>query len=257
MPETRDHLNIEGLPIEVDIKDVDKMSGDDFIRIRRNGFGASDSSILAGVNPYQNKFELIKSKLRTEITAEERAVGQKSAVRKGRELEPLVIQKSSAVLDREVMKPVDMYRFKEIPFLTINFDGVAENLEDKKSRYIPVEIKIVTKPGERHYNKSRAIFRESELIQWQEELPKLEGIEHLNIQQRAAYYGIPPYYYTQCQQEMFGLDAPFSYLATLIESTWELVIYKIWFDKDCMDTIIAEGEHLWKQIEDAKNTDTL
>lgn len=256
MEEKRDRLNLDGLPLKVDIKDIDLLSNDEYIMARRNGFGASDSSVLVGVNPYQTKFDLIKSKLQQSVTAEERKVGTLSAVRKGRDLEPLMINKLTAFFGKEVMKPVDMYRFKDLPFLTINYDGVLEEGEG----YVPAEIKIVTKAGERHYDFGKAFFRESNALYREDDDDEewLKGVSpKLTIEQRAAYYGVPPYYYTQLMQEMFGLNAQYGYLATLRETAWELCIFKIPFDKDAMDRIIIEGMKMWQHIEDVKKADTL
>ena len=47
-------INLEGLPIEVSYADIDQVANDDYIIIRRDGFGASDSSILLGVNPFKS-----------------------------------------------------------------------------------------------------------------------------------------------------------------------------------------------------------
>lgn len=253
MEEERDRLNLEGLPLKVDIKDIDKLTNDEYIMARRNGFGASDSSILIGVNPFQTKFDLIKSKLRQEVTEEERKVGTLTAVRKGRDLEPLMITKLTAFFGTKVMKPVDMYRFKDLPFLTINYDGVLE----ENDKYIPAEIKIVTRSGEKYYDFSKAYFRESEFFNPEAEEELEEVSLKLTIEQRAAFYGIPPYYYTQLMQEMFGLNAEYGYLGVLRDTAWELCVFKIPFDKDTMDRIIIEGMKTWQYIEMAKNTTEL
>lgn len=242
-------LELDKLPIKVDVYNVDKLSNDDYIMARRNGFGSSDSSVLLGVNPYQKIPELIRSKLLTYVTPEERAVGDKTAVKKGRDLEPLVMDKASAVLQVDLIKPIHMYRFKEQPQLTINFDGVT----DTPKQYIPVEIKIVTKAGERHYNTANAIYKEH--IGVLETPPPKPNLHALTTEQKAAYYGIPPYYYTQLNQEMFGLNAPYGYLAVLFETTWELVIYYIYRDDYLLDQLVTVSKYHWDRIEEAKNSD--
>lgn len=256
MEEERDRLNIKDLPLQVDIKDVDKLSNDEYIMARRNGFGASDSSILVGVNPFQTRFDLIKSKLLQKVTEEERKIGTLTAVKKGKDLEPLIITKLTAFFGTKVMKPVDMYRFKDLPFLTINYDGVLETDDG----YVPAEIKIVTRAGERHYDFSRAMYRESDALLpiVEEDEAAMEGLSpKLTIEQRAMHYGVPAYYYTQLMQEMFGLNAKYGYLAVLRDTAWELCIFKIPFDKDTMDRIIIEGMKTWQHIETVKNTTEL
>ena len=49
-----------------------------------------------------------------------------------------------------------MYVFKDYPYLKMNFDGV--NIENE--RPFPVEIKVATFYGQKHYDPSKAIFSE-------------------------------------------------------------------------------------------------
>ena len=102
-----------------------------------------------------------------------------------------------------------MYMHKDYPFITINFDGVTGT----PKQYIPAEIKVVTMYGEKHYDFSKAMYHE----QINRFLPLPEDVSDRNwsIENKAAYYGIPPYYYTQLQQQqMLGLNAPFGYLSS-------------------------------------------
>ena len=118
-------LELQNTNLEIAVADIDQFSNDDYIILRRQGFGASDSSILLGVNPYKTLPELIKEKASNVITAEERAIGEKAAVRKGRDLEPLIIVKFQEAFKKECIKPKDMYRIKNTNCLTVNFDGVT------------------------------------------------------------------------------------------------------------------------------------
>ena len=151
-------LDLNRVPIEIAVKNIDAVSKEEFTQLRRGGFGGSDSSVLVGVNPFSTINDLIQSKIRTELSEEEKAIGKLAAVRKGNDLEPLVISKATEILDNVVFKPPHMYRFKEFPYLTMNFDGVTD-LEGKQ--YVPVEIKVCTYRGEKHYNKFKAFFDEA------------------------------------------------------------------------------------------------
>ena len=151
-------LDLKRVPIEIAVENIDSVSKEDFTQLRRQGFGGSDSSVLVGVNPFNTVSDLIQSKLRTELSEEEKAIGKLTAVRKGNDLEPLIISKATEILKTVVFKPPHMYRFKEFPYLTMNFDGVTD-LDGKQ--YMPVEIKVCTIRGEKHYNKFKAIFDES------------------------------------------------------------------------------------------------
>jgi hypothetical protein len=140
-----------------------------------------------------------------------------------------------------------MYRFKDYPYLTMNFDGVTD-LHGKQ--YIPVEIKVCTFRGEKHYNKFKALYDEGR-PEGSEVIPEPEDIsEHnISIEERAAYYGIPPYYFTQLQQEMMALDAPFGFIAVLFESDWNVRIFKVWKDPKTQNAIIIEGYKTWQKVE--------
>lgn len=248
-------IDLKRVPLEIAVKDIDNVSKEEFTQLRRQGFGGSDSSVLVGVNPFNTISDLIQSKTRTELSEEEKAIGKLAAVRKGNDLEPLIISKATEILDTAVFKPPHMYRFKEFPYLTMNFDGVSD-LEGKQ--YVPVEIKVCTYKGEKHYNKFKAFYDES-LPEGQQARPEQEDISEANmsIEERAAHYGIPPYYFTQVQQEMMALDAPFGFLAVLFESDWYVRIFKVYKDPKTQNAIIIQGYKTWQKVEAIKNRNTI
>ena len=108
-------LDLTGLPIVIDVENIDQKSSEEFAKARRNGFGGSDSSILLGVNPFTTLRELILQKATPELTEEEKQIGQLAAVRKGNDLEPLIIKKASEILGMEIIKPPHMYMFQDFP----------------------------------------------------------------------------------------------------------------------------------------------
>lgn len=244
-------LELSRVPLEIAVENIDQVSKEEFTKLRRNGFGGSDSSVLVGVNPFSTINDLIQSKTRTELSEEEKAVGKLASVRKGNDLEPLVITKATQILKNTVFKPPHMYRFKEFPYLTMNFDGVTD-LEGKQ--YVPIEIKVCTYKGEKHYNKFKALYDEA-LPEGQQAQIEQENIAeaNLSIEERAAHYGIPPYYYTQLQQEMMALDAPFGFIAVLFESDWYVRIFKVHKDAKTQNAIILQGYKIWKKVEAIKN----
>lgn len=240
-------IDLSRVPVEIAVENIDAVSKEEFTQLRRKGFGGSDSSVLVGVNPFSTISDLIASKTRTELSEEEKAIGKLAAVRKGNDLEPLIITKATAILETQVFKPPHMYRFKDYPYLTMNFDGVTD-LHGKQ--YIPVEIKVCTFRGEKHYNKFKALYDEGR-PEGSEVIPESEDIsEHnISIEERAAHYGIPPYYFTQLQQEMMALDAPFGFIAVLFESDWNVRIFKVWKDPKTQNAIIIEGYKTWQKVE--------
>lgn len=242
-----EEIDLSRVPIEIAVENIDAVSKEEFTQLRRKGFGGSDSSVLVGVNPFSTISDLIASKVRTELSEEEKAIGKLAAVRKGNDLEPLIITKATAILETQVFKPPHMYRFKDYPYLTMNFDGVTD-LHGKQ--YIPVEIKVCTFRGEKHYNKFKALYDE-ERPEGSEVIPEPEDISenNISIEERAAHYGIPPYYFTQLQQEMMALDAPFGFIAVLFESDWNVRIFKVWKDPKTQNAIIIEGYKTWQKVE--------
>lgn len=243
-PKAEEHatLDLSRTALEVYCQNVELLDGEGFALIRRNGFGGSDSSILCGVNPFTTLPELIKQKASTTISEEEKATGKQVAVIKGNELEPLVLKTAENILQLPVCKPADMYRFTDWPWLTMNFDGVVD-LGDK---YVPAEAKIVTRRGERHYNPTKVWY---DSFRGFFPRPENHAIKNISIESKAALYGIPPYYYTQVQQEMLALNASYGYLVSLWDDIWTYRCYFIHQDPAVQRAIIINGEKAWMKVE--------
>lgn len=237
-----EHLDLTGLPIEVAVANINLYSNEDYALARRVGIGASESSVVLGVNPFETRQDLIKTKASKTISAEEKAIGNEIAVMKGRDLEPLIIKKFGEFFKQDIIKPADMFRFKAHSYLTLNFDGVTGT----PGAYIPVEIKVVTAKGQRHYNPMKSVFDEYNGFK-----PLLADVsnENMSIANRAAYYGIPPYYYTQLQTQIQALNAPFGYLSILIEKEWRFYTFLIWRDQVMFNNLVVEGYKVWQQIQ--------
>lgn len=225
------------------VPNIDTLPNEEYAIKRRNGLGGSDASVVLGVNPYKTRAELIQEKARDYLTEEEKAIGEKVPVRKGRDLEPLIIQKFEQAFGKKTFKPVDMYVCDKFPYLKMNFDGVT----GEPNAYVPAEIKVVTATGERHYNPSKAIYAEGLGMR---ALPEDVSKNNLSIQSKAAHYGIPPYYYTQLQQEIMACNAPYGYLSALYDKNWRMYTYFAWRDDAVINAIITEGYKVWQQVVD-------
>lgn len=257
-------LDLTNLPIEIDVKNIDQKNSEEFALARREGFGGSDSSILLGVNPFTTLRELILQKCRTELTKEEKEIGTLAAVRKGNDLEPLIIEKAAEIIGINVVKPPHMYKFTDFPYLKMNFDGVGEvdnntNIQlppsEDLGKYIPVEIKVATVRGEKHYNPFMAVYTEvvsGKLNPTYRPIPADVSMSDMTIEAKAKYYGIPPYYYTQIQQEMMALNAPYGFLAVMFDTEWSVSIFFIWRDTIAQDKLKIEGFKAWQKIQDLK-----
>ena len=201
--------------------------------------------MLLGVNPYKQKSDLIVEKRSKVITDEERAIKMKDAVRKGFDLEPLILQKYVKLTGNpEPIKPTAMYQIKATPCLTINFDGVAQ----ADDFLIPVEAKFVTTYGDKYYNRTHAMKREfGECALVRTSRAYTDTIDRIKAKAEAC--GIPPYYYTQVQQQMYGLGSPYGLLVALHDKGWETAVYFIPRDEECIRNIIISGTKTWMKIE--------
>ena len=216
---------------------------DAFTLLRRQGLGASDSSIILGVNNWTKVDELIAQKRSSEITDEERAIGEKPQVRMGADVEPIILEKFIEWSDLAATKPEDMYKLKDYPYLTVNYDGLTI-IEDQE---IPIECKCVSMFADKYWKKENC------LENW------YGGNKHMfmsaltvqdHIKKQAEDYGIPPYYYTQIQQQLLGVNGTFAYLAALFIKDWTLRVFKIYEDEITQRAIIVIGQDVWNKIKD-------
>lgn len=213
----------------VKVEHINQVSEEEYAMLRKESFGGSDSSILCGVNLYKTLNQLIKEKNCKYITDEEKEVGNKAIVRKGKDLEPIILDKAAQELGIEINKPTAMFEFKEEPILTLNYDGVAE----ENQVLIPIEAKLVSKYGEKYYNKDKTLEENKEVDM------KIEGDSlEAHIKRKALRIGIPAYYYTQVQQEIMGLNAPYGYLAVLFDDSWTFKLYLVKADNYVQNKII-------------------
>lgn len=230
--------------LDVAHEDMASLSTQDqaaFAMVRRSGLGASDSSIYLGVNKWKTVDDLIRDKRSIGLTPEEIEVGNKEVVRKGRDLEPIILQKFAEQFGIEVIKPTPMYRIVSAPQLTINFDGVIS-----VPSLIPVEAKYVSPFADRYWDKTKAT---DNLYSNRGYIVGGDLITH--IEDSAKLYGIPPYYYTQIQQQMMGLDAPFGFFAALFDKGWDFKAFYVERDVRVQAAIIEESKRVWSRIKES------
>lgn len=218
----------------VAIKDITKLLDVDFAKARNKGFGASDSAVLLGVAYSSNSVEamsieqLLENKVSDYYDEE---IGKKASVRKGKELEALIIQKVSENLNTPVIKPQDMYTNRK--GLNTNFDGVvfepivsAHNLVIG-IQPIPLEVKVCTQFARKNYDWTCAVteyeFKQTKIIP-KKPLPYPDVSIPLNekIVLRATTLGIPAYYYTQVQQQILFTNSDHGILCVLDDANWTI-----------------------------------
>jgi hypothetical protein len=221
-------------------------SKDQFILLRRNSIGASDSSIILGVNPFTSVDELINRKCSMEISKEELEVGEKENVRKGADLEPLILKKFEEWSGIETYKPDAMYQITDHPQLTVNFDGII----CLNNTYIPAEAKFVSTYANKYWDRTKAINAMHEGFPVRCAGRNIK--EH--ILESAEACGIPPYYYTQVQQQLLALKAPFGYLAALFDKGWEFKVFKIFADVPTQTSLIDISTDTWNTVQNRKGS---
>lgn len=220
---TEEDLIVEQGVLDVAVDNIQSLSHEEYALKRKDFFGASDSSIILGVNLYKDINTLLDEKNAKYLTEDEKAVGEKAIVKKGYDLEPVILSKAEAELTDlgfigHLIKPVNMYKFKEVDGMSVNYDGVFIT-EDK---LIPVEAKLVSKYGEKYYNKTITIA-DAKTVNMNKEGTSVT--EH--TKKKALRFGIPAYYYTQVQQELLGLNADYGFLAAQFDETWTFKLYYI------------------------------
>jgi predicted phage-related endonuclease len=215
--------------LAVDKEDIARLAQEDpvqFALLRRRGFGASDSSIILGVNHWTKLPDLIAQKNSAEVTPEELAINKKPQVRMGSELEPLILNKAESILGTLIEKPSAQYRFVDYPWLTVNYDGVIGFGSDQD--FMICEAKCVSHFARKYWNWDRGYTIETYnpddiLIQ----RPIVGSAIDKDILENSEKLGIPPYYYTQVQQQLIGTKKSLAFLAALDVLNWEVRVFPV------------------------------
>lgn len=233
---------------KIDLENVSEIAEKDpvkFTLLRRTGLGASESSVILGVNPFKTLEELAKEKRSADVTEDELRVSSLVNVKKGRDLEPIICAKfnefSKLEPDQQAYKPQNQYRLNACEGLTTNFDGVACWGED----LIPIEFKFVSTYGDKHWDRTKAITKLSQGVYTGQGVPG-KNVQEI-IKNTAALSGVPVYYYTQVQQQMMFLKSEFCYIAALFDKDWTLRVFRINANKFVQDQIIEEGNKFYNR----------
>jgi predicted phage-related endonuclease len=244
------YLNEYGYTVGVkNILDLDETG---FAEARNNTFGASDSSVLLEVSyssknvPMKTINELLYEKANN-IWNEE--IGKKASVRKGKELEPFIISKAENLLNKHILKPAHMYVNDK--GLATNFDGI---IFDKNLDPIPFEIKYCTFFAKKNYKWERAVCETDDTITLT--VPADIDIKCDNLQdyiiQKAEWYGVPKYYYTQLQQQMLFTNATHGHLAVMNEADWYLYIFTVRRDDKVIKALEDISFVQWLRLKNMK-----
>lgn len=227
------------IKLDIAVKDIDPSDQEAFVQARRMGIGASDiAACLSLVSQWKTAGDLIEEKLQTSISEKEKEVGQKATVRMGTDLEPLILCKASEKLSVDLIKPTNMFRFRQYPWLTVNYDGI---ICEGPELGVPVEAKCVSLYGRKYFDFNKAGDDRNLCVS--------ATTPEQYFRTAADCLGIPPQYYAQIQQELMGTGAPYAYLAAMDVKEWNLAIFKVPADAYAQGCIIVGSQQVWAQIE--------
>lgn len=224
---------------EIAVPNICELDEEGFAMARRDGIGASDSAAVLGtMEKFRTADDVLLNKLETKYTDEEKAIGNKPNVKKGKDLEVLNLLKAEGKLGLDIAKPSHMYRLKEFPFLTINYDGIVKIEEE----LIPVEAKFVSTYADKYYN-----FEELDKAAMPAPAPGIGTVPE-NIEYYSKYHGIPGYYMVQVQHQLLGTGASYAYLAVIRDKTWEHYMFKIPRYGWMQNAIATIGYTFWNKV---------
>ncbi len=227
---------------EIVHEDMGAMTKDEFTMARRVGLGASDASVVLGINKFgKSVSDLIANKISLVVTEDERRIGTLPNVKKGSDLEPLILSKYTETTGQVIFKPTEMYRLKDFPYITINYDGLTPE-------GCPVEAKLVTIYGDKYYNFDLA----TNAIEGHTQIPPKVQLPETDIKAncKAAEiaYGIPDYYYVQVQQQLLGTGAVYGQLAALRDKDWKLYVFYIPVNYWLQDQLKTNAYMIWQKV---------
>ena len=201
-----------GLKPIIDASKLLNYSNESYANMRHIGFGASEASILVGINPFNTIDDLRKQK--TELTYDPE-ISKKDVVRKGKDLEDVFMKKASKHFTLDIHKPAIMYEIDHEARLTVNFDGVSY----VESNLIPFEIKMCSIYGAKHYDFNKSLAEDISDEHWRTDI---HSFIFTHMTDSLDTCGFPPYYYAQLQQQMLALNAPYGILAVMNDKTWTM-----------------------------------
>jgi len=198
---------------------------DDWLELRTKGVGGSDVGAIMGLNKYMSALQVYKTK----VLGEQRDVSDKPAVRKGKDLEPVI----RANYFRPMLKEKG-FNLVEVPYILINqkypwlranLDGLAypeDNALRVHTNNIVCEIKVVTEYAEQNW------FGEE-------------------------YCGIPASYYAQVQEYMLVTESRMAILGALFEKDWEMHYFKIPADNEFQEKLLKMSREFFEFNMNLKN----
>lgn len=217
-------------------KNAIEMTTEEFVQSRTNTFGASDAAVLLKVaySSARVRMKTIEELIQEKVTNSfDESISKKASVRKGKNLEDYIIGRLENIFDTKIIKPAHMYidhkglatNFDGIIFKNIIKNNIVEDLQP-----IPFEVKLCTMYARKNYHwgvGSREFQPNPQLPIMPRIIPPKTSSIAEHIKYMAKHYGIPAYYYTQIQQQILFLNAPYGYVGVMDDNEWEVFTFHI------------------------------
>ena len=103
---------------------TEKMSREEWLKLRKTGIGGSDAGAVCGLNPYRSPFTVYMDK-----TSEEVSEDDNEAMRQGRDFEDYVAKRFTEETGLKVQRSNYLYRSEKYPFMLASIDRqiIGEN----------------------------------------------------------------------------------------------------------------------------------
>lgn len=192
---------------------------DDWLQLRHKGIGGSDVGAIMGLNKYTSPMQIYKAK----VLGMDKDVSDKPAVRKGKDLEPVIRENYFKVMLKDkgftIIQPQHMLINKKYPWLRANLDGIIIPLDESKrihTNCIVGEIKVVTQYAEDNWY-------------------------------GPDYCGVPASYYAQVQEYMLVTETKMAILGALFENSWEMHYFQIPADEEFQKKLLAMSKKFYDE----------
>ncbi len=221
--------------LNVLVEEINPFNDEEFIKLRKGTFGASDSHALLGLSRFKTKQTLIEEKLTDKPL---QPLAKSPQLLAGKYLEDGIMNLiADEYFKCYVHKPVSMYGIKD-SLLAVNYDGVLF-YDDKLTA---LEIKYCSANGARYYDFAKAVsYNNINTVKRFNFNQKLSLEKHVNY--AASHYGIPPYYYTQLQQQIIPLDTDICFLGVFNSTNSQTYVFVIHKDERVAKELIEQSNN--------------
>lgn len=209
-----------------------------WLKMRTEGLGGSDASVVLGINPYKSRLELWNEKV-TGVVNEKETLDTKW----GKILENVIIEEYQKESGMFTFKPEIMFRSSQYPFMIANIDSIIidgnkVNVLDLLKNYNETILKM-TNDTERCgilEVKTKGAFTD-----WS----KYEDEKSVSV---SAGVSVPIYYMTQMQHYLCVMRYKWGQFAIFDMGKKDLLIVDVKRDEEMINMLIEEEGKFWDMV---------